>query len=203
MPVILETEHYGYSKRRNAFTRELFIQSVEDYHASYMSIHWWPHVFLEENKEAIDLINQRLGYRIQVPEVRWPEKIKPGEPFTVNISLANAGVAPCYPGGYPCITLKDEKGGIVSVLADDSFNVRRLKVGKPGEAPIETVNSTFVVAPAFKDPARTFFRNVMPGTYDIYVSVGALDGTPMIRLPYDGDDGHKRYKLGQIEISDR
>jgi hypothetical protein len=203
MPVILETEHYGSSKRRNAFIKELFIQSVEDYHASYISIHWWPHIFLEENREAIDIINRRLGYRIKVQEVRWPENVKLGEAFTVNTFFANSGVAPCYPGGYPCITLKDEKGGIVSVLVDQSFNVRNLRVGNPGEAPVETLDSTFIVAPAFKDPSRTYYRNARPGNYDIFISVGSMDGTPIIELPHENDDGHKRYKLGKINILGR
>jgi len=62
-----------------------------------------------------------------------PDSVRLGETFIVSASLANAGVAPCYPGGYPCITLKDDKGGIVSVLVDQNVNVKNLKVGKPDE----------------------------------------------------------------------
>lgn len=42
MPVVLEHEHYGLSKKRGNWDSELLVESVEAYHASYMSIHWWP-----------------------------------------------------------------------------------------------------------------------------------------------------------------
>ena len=40
----------------------------------------------------------------------------------------------------------------------------------------------------------------MYGTYELYISVGTLDGTPVLELPYEGSDSHKRYKLGKIII---
>ncbi len=39
----------------------------------------------------------------------------------------NKGVAPCYPGGFPTLTLKDADGGIVSLLVDETLNLRDLK----------------------------------------------------------------------------
>ena len=191
-PVILEHEHYGPSKKRKAWSKDLFIKSVEDYHASYMSIHWWPRILLNENCETIDKINRRMGYRLMPREVNWPSKVKRGGHFTVNWKWCNKGVAPCYPGGYPALTLKDERGGIVSVLSDDSFDMRALKTGAPDHAPVTGHQSDFVIgliAPATK-----------PGTYDVYVSVGDRDGTPRIALPLKDDDGQRRYKLGSIHI---
>ena len=44
-------------------------------------------------------------------------------------------------------------------------------------------------------------RACAPGTYDLYVSVGRRDGTPLYELPYEGCDGHKRYKIGQITLA--
>ncbi len=193
LPVILEHEHYGGSKSRgNWGNGSLLLKAIEDYHASYMSIHWWPRIELEENRDLIDRINLRLGYRLQLREISWPEKVKIGDWFKVSSNWANAGVAPCYPGGYMTLTLKDEKGGIVSVLADDSFDMRSLQVAAAGKAPVKTHQSKFrvgVIAPTTK-----------PGAYDVYVSVGKRDGTPAIALPLKDDDGHRRYKLGKIEL---
>lgn len=126
LPVILEHEHYGSSVNRNAWRKELLLEAVEDYHASNMSIHWWPRILLEENRDVFEKINLRMGYRLQLKTISWPEKIRLGEPFSINYSWANAGVAPCYPGGFPCITLKDEKGGIVSVGKEDGTPVFEL-----------------------------------------------------------------------------
>ena len=196
-PVILEHEHYGPSKKKNAWGDGLLLlQAVEEYHASYMSIHWWPRILLEENRTIIDRINQRMGYRIQLRKINFPKQIRPGETFTITSTWANAGVAPCYPGGLIAFTLKDDRGGIVAVLCDESFDVRNLSVGPPDEAPTKTIISTLAVA------LKTYgyAPNTQPGKYTLYVSIGKRDGTPVIALPHVNEDGHRRYKLGTIEL---
>lgn len=201
LPVILEHEHYGSSVSAGAWDKDLFMKSVEEYHGSYMSIHWWPRILLEENRDVIDKINLRMGYRLQLKEIAWPQEVKIGTPFSVNMSWANAGVAPCYPGGFPCLTLKDSKEGIVSVLVDESFDFRNLIVGSPGQAPVKNIISDFNIGPDFIDPVNTFSRNVKPGSYELFVSVGSRDGTPIFELPYTNNDGFKRYKIGQIKLN--
>lgn len=200
MPVILEHEHYGLSKKRGNWDSELLVESVEAYHASYMSIHWWPREELAECREAIDRINRRIGYRLQMHKAVWPCEVKLGEPFEIESEWSNGGVAPCYKGGYPCFTLKDAWGGIVSVLVDDSLDVARLSVGKPDEVPKQPLKTACVVAPRFNVGERLFSRACAPGTYDLFVSVGRADGTPLYWLPYGADDGHRRYKIGQITL---
>ena len=75
LPVILEHEHYGGSKQRGAWKPELWLKSVEDYHASFMSIHGWPRELLSENREIIDRINLRIGYRLLPVSVTWPRTV--------------------------------------------------------------------------------------------------------------------------------
>jgi hypothetical protein len=199
MPVILEHEHYGGSLQRGAWDKELLLQSVEDYHASYMSIHWWPEILLEENREVIDRINRRMWYRLQMTGMQWPDKMRIGEPFSILSQWRNAGVAPCYGGGHPCFTLKDAQGGIVSVLTDGAFNLKTLPVAQPGQATATALSSAFAVAPAFGD----FSRACLPGTYDLFFSAGKPDGTPLYELPYPDSDGHKRYHAGKIILTER
>ena len=202
LPVVLEHEHYGSSVAKKAWgDGSLLIRSVEEYHASYMSIHWWPHEFLEKNRETIEKINLRLGYRLQLHELSWPKRIALGRPFDVKATWANAGVAPCYPGGYMALTLKDAKGGIASVHVLDDFNLRDLKVGPPGEAPIRDLEASFTMARVYDDGPRRFSRAATAGEYDVFVSVGTIDGTPRIALPLDGGDGQRRYRLGKISVA--
>ena len=202
-PVILEHEHYGGSVKRGAWDKSLFLKSVEDYHASYMSIHWWPRILLNENRDVIDKINLRMGYRLQLREAIWPKAVKLGERFVFRTKWANAGVAPCYPGGYMAVTIKDDSGGIVSTHVDESFNVRDLEVGSSGEAPVQDISYSFSVAPLFVDGPRSFSRAAKPGNYDLYISVGLRDGTPKIALPHKADDGQKRYRIGKIKVLER
>ena len=144
-----------------------------------------------------------MGYRLQLNEVNWPRTVNIGESFVISSEWRNAGVAPCYRGGFPCFTVKDKKGGIISVLVDELMNVKDLKTGAPGKSPSKKCNAVFTIGSQFKDTIKTFARNVQTGIFEIYVSVGHEDGTPVFELPYSYNDGFKRYKLGQIEISER
>ncbi len=199
-PVVLEHEHYGASKARQAWSGDLLLKSVEDYHASYLSIHWWPREELSENRRTVVRINRRLGYRVQLREIRWPSVIVPGVPFTVETAWANAGVAPCYPGSFWSLTLKDQKGGIAAVVVDEAFDVRRLQVGPPGQPPLESRRSRFTVAMPHVGPQGVHAPPLKPGGYGVFVSVGSRDGTPRIALPLGGDDGQHRYRLGAITV---
>jgi len=198
LPVIIETGHYGGCVKRGGWDPELFLKCVEDYHASFMSIHWWPDVFLKENREVIGKINLRLGYRLQLVEASWPDKIDIDSKLVFTAKWRNAGVAPCLPGGYPALTLKDSAGGIVGVFVDEDFDMRTLPVGEPGKAKIIDEQRSFVLAPKLLDGYRPGIRKA--GTYYVYISVGSPIGTPQIALPLPGDDGHRRYKLGTLEV---
>lgn len=194
LPVVLEHEHYIGSVQRGAWSQDLLVKSVEEMHASYMSIHGPAKKLLDENRDAIDKINLRLGYRFQLREASWPDVVHVGpdaRPFTVNWTWANAGVAPCYADAFPCLTVKDGEGRIMAVLADEKFNLRELKVGVPGKAPPAAHGFECALgrwsAPTFR-----------PGAFDVYVSVGKVDGTPVYELPLSASDGHRRYKIGTI-----
>jgi hypothetical protein len=114
----------------------------------------------------------------------------------------NAGVAPCLPGGHPAITLKDGKGGIAAVFADEEFDVRALPVGPPGAAhpvgrELKRISQASRDPIGFPLPPEHLLK---PGRYDVYVSVGTRSGTPTIALPLAGGDGQRRYRLGSIEV---
>ena len=100
-------------------------------------------------------------------------------------------MAPCYADALPRLTVKDRAGRIMAVLADEAFNLRELKVGAPGEA-LPTTHAFTCQLGRWSAPT---FR---PGDFDVYVSVGKVDGTPVYELPLPGCDGHRRYKVGTI-----
>jgi Domain of unknown function (DUF4832)/Beta-galactosidase len=206
MPVILEHQHYNYGKGFGKWDGNTLFDSVEAYRASYMSIHGWPREELFHLGDAVSRINRRMGYRIQPREISWPAEVKLGQPFTVETAWANAGVAPCYGGGFWSLTLKDEKGGIASTHVDESFDVRNLEVTDATNAPpVRKLKSRFTVAFGHPNPARktTHAPPTKPGVYDVFVSVGTRDGTPQIALPIAGDDGARRYKVGRITLTAR
>ncbi len=204
MPVILEHQHYNYGKGFGKWDGNTLLASVEAYHASYLSIHGWPREELFHLGDAVPRINRRIGYRLQLREISWPGEVKLGEAFDVETTWANAGVAPCYGGGFWAWTLKDEKGGIVSAQVDETFDVRQLEVAAATNAPaVVRLKSRFIVAQQFADASGRHAPPTKPGRYDVFVSVGTRDGTPKLALPITGDDGQRRYKVGQITLQPR
>jgi hypothetical protein len=208
LPVILEPQHYGESKRDGAWgDGHLLLQAVEDYHASYLTVHWYPREFLAANRDLVRRINLRLGYRLQLVEASWPAEVAAGGPMAIGYRWRNAGVAPCLPGGHPTITLKDEKGGITGVFVDEDFNARELPVGPPQEA---TALSRKEMGTGVEENDKPLVAYTLPpahilkpGTYDLYISVGTATGEPVIALPLSNDDGRRRYRLGPIKVTAR
>ncbi|HNR99128.1 MAG TPA: DUF4832 domain-containing protein [Planctomycetota bacterium] len=190
LPVILESEHYGSSRDRgNWKDGGRYLEAVEKYHASYASIHWWPREFLEENRDLVAKINRRLGYRLQLLEMSWPARVRVESEWKLAARWRNAGVAPCYPGGFPAVTLKDKQGGIAAVFVDHGFDARRLPVGPPDQAEALSEEASFALP-----------FNLAAGEYEVFVSVGSPTGTPRLALPLPGDDGRRRYRLGGMRV---
>jgi hypothetical protein len=205
LPVILESEHYRPSKERGAWgDGHLFLQAIEDYHASYATVHWYPREFLAANRDLVDRINLRLGYRLQLVEASWPAKVTAAGPMSIGYRWRNAGVAPCLPGGHPTITFKDQKAGIAGVFVDEDFNVRELPIGVPGQAMIISRKEFGAKLEENDKPLLTYtlppVHILKPGMYDLYISVGTATGEPVLALPLPDDDGRRRYRLGSIEV---
>lgn len=203
LPVVLESEHFGPSRDKGYWQDgSRYLDAVEDYHASWATVHWYPREFLKEARPLIDKINLRLGYRLQLLEASWPETVDAGGVMAVGYRWRNAGVAPCYPGGHPAITLKDAKGGIAGVFVDEEFDMRSLPAGAPGQAhpvgrEIKSISQASRPLMQFRLPPPNILK---PGTYDLLVSVGSRTGTPKIALPLAAEDGQRRYLLGRITV---
>ncbi len=198
LPVIIEHEHYAGSKARGAWSGQHLYDSVMDYHASYLSIQAAPRALFDENREAIDRINSKLGYRLVVASVRLPETIAFNVPFPCSLTIGNSGVAPCYPGGHVCLTLKDGEDGIIGVFVWEGFSVRQLEPAGRGETAFRDVEARFTVRRKVNGlvaPTR-----MATGEIYAYISIGRLDGTPDFQLPLDHNDGHNRYFLTKLIV---
>ena len=218
MPVIIEHGHYIRRVYKNNWTPERLPDAMEDYHASYFSIHDWPQQFLQREREIVDKMNLRLGYRIELRRASFPSHAKIDEPILIETDWANVGVAPCYGGAFPTFTLKDDEEHIVWSVTDESFNVRDLPVAAPGQAEtirhesrvrfglrmlVPTINEgvIFPMKELGQYPIKDdWIPTMKPGTYSLWVSLGKPDGTPEIAMPIEGGGPDRCYKLGDITI---
>ena len=199
-PVGLENEHYGmaYSRTKSWHDGSTYLDALERYHASFLRIHWWPDEFLNGNgrdlpgnRDLVQKMNRRVGYRLQVVEASWPATLKVGESTEIAIAWRNAGVAPCYRGGHPAIWLVDAAGRVAASKVDERFNVRALEPGPSVEQAPPVERTIALSVPA----------TIAPGEYSVCVSVGEPDGTPVYQLPLAEYNSGLRYRLGKAVVA--
>ncbi|HOS92021.1 MAG TPA: DUF4832 domain-containing protein, partial [Armatimonadota bacterium] len=185
-PVIVETEHYGPSLERGAWDSGTVERSVEDYHASWVSIHHWPDEFLAKERPLVERLANRMGYWLFVPEARMPAVLSPGVPFTVSVRWENRGVAPLYTNYAVALGLKDAAGRVVWSGADERWDLRFIG---PGES-LETVHS------------HPFPEGLEAGTYTLCLGLSPHDepNTPAVALAMAGRDADRWHPLGPIEL---
>lgn len=189
-PVIIEMDHYSATKKNKTWgDGSRYAQAVEDYHASYISIHGDPVLFLKENTNLIAQINRRLGYRLNLVQATFPDSMERAEGLRIESQWRNVGVAPCLPGGHPAWWLVDAQDNVCAVLVDGECNVRNLSPNATGTNSIGICQHLMVLPSGLK-----------PGNYELRVSMGDASGTPQIALPLAGDDGHHRYRIGNIRL---
>lgn len=195
VPTIIETCHYGnITNKRNpwnsGWSDEALLATIEEYHASWVSVHGWPDDFWKERQECITEANLRMGYRLQLVEASWLQNVSSNQRIFFVMDWRNAGVAPCYNGGYISITLKSKSGSVIIQQVNRSFNVKSLLPGPKSTLGPVTKNMVEMTLP----------KDIKNGEYQVYVSVGDVDGTPIYELPYYDNDGSKRYLLGTIAV---
>lgn len=94
--------HYRYGEGRVEkvgpwdpfFDDPIFLEKLEAYHASFMSIHGFPKECLRDNREMVDAINKRMGDRIMPTGVTWPTAARiatPQDAFTADKDVTPHG----------------------------------------------------------------------------------------------------------------
>lgn len=184
-PVVMETGHYSNSVSGGYWDMDKLYNYVKEYHASYLGLHGDSMGVYGGNADGYDKISRILGYRIYPANISLSAKAQAHGYLSLDAQWTNVGVARCYDGAYPQITLKDSKGNIISVMTDTSFNVSEIE-------------------PSASKKHSAKFKlndNVPGGTYEAYISLGNNSGGAEIKMPIEGFDGENRYYLGKVHIS--
>ncbi|HEY4357771.1 MAG TPA: DUF4832 domain-containing protein [Acidobacteriaceae bacterium] len=197
-PIGLEDEHYGFSyvSTKSWGDGSAYRDAMERYHASFLRMNWWPEEFLSGNGgnlpgnyDLVAQMNRRVGYRLQIVRAKWPARVTNGSSLTVELVLRNAGVAPCFGGGYAAISLVDSSGKVNAETFDKEFDVAHLGVGPSvDQAPLVTRNISMRIPPGSH-----------AGAYNICVSI--LSSRGPYRLPItEWSDEHRRYRIGAVSV---
>ena len=218
-PVFVEHEHYNLSRERGAWVDENLVKGVEEYRTTWLSIHGWPREIFENSGDAFARIARRIGYRFELREAQYPERVAIGEPFEIKSKWVNVGLARRYKGATLAWSLLDAQGRVAWVVSDESYDfanaepklddvekpverTSRCTVGYAGEIPqIHDGVWVYTVANRIGNFAEdTRVPTIEPGEYTLCVSLGDLDGTPRLALPLKGGIG-RRYPVGKITVA--
>ena len=217
-PVFVEHEHYNLSRDRGAWSDEKLVESVDAYHATWLSIHGWPREIFEHSKDTFARAARRLGYRVELREVDYPGTVTIGQPVTVKSTWVNVGAARRYKGATLAWSLLDDKGLVAWVSSDDAFDFADAQPAADVEHPVTlSTRCTFGwkgEIPQINDgvwvytvhnkvgnyATDTSVPTLTPGTYTLCVSLGEPNGTPRIALPLKGGR-NLRYPVGTITVT--
>ena len=165
-----------------------YLKQMTEAHANYCRIHTSPSNLRKADvRKIVNQMNLKMGYRIQFPRISVPTFIQRGQSLKISYSVRNAGVGYCQVTCYPHFLLKDFNGKEVSSVTDVGFDHQDLMSGSDNA----TLN---------RNVSLTIPANTAAGNYTLFISMVDETGKPLIKLPYDGDDGNKQYKLTQISI---
>jgi hypothetical protein len=175
-----------------------------DLHGSYLNNKSAPLPEDPNVRPEIERFLKRLGYRLVLREIKYPQHVKPGGPLVLTMKWQNIGSAPCYRPYRVAYHLTDPNGY-------DKTLVGNVMVNKwlPGE--VETFTEEFIKNPPDLPPGPvveaidrlTLPADIPAGTYRLAVGiVGEQTLEPVVRLGIKGrtDDGW--YPLSEIRISD-
>ena len=214
-PVVVETGHMSRRLDNGVWNPAKLKECIEAYHASYFSTHSFPDLYWEVNKGVWTETANRLGYRLELRRVEYPEVVKVNEPVVVKSTWVNVGVAPQYGNATLTWNLLNDKGVVCWRVTDNKFGFRSAEPKWNGvEKPVEVATPCrfgYTAPVPKKDVVLDWFvkhkRNLpgekvellKPGIYTLAVSVGRKDGKPEIALPLEG--GIDRiYPVGKIEV---
>ena len=216
MPVVVETGHCPYLVGTPKWDDDAYVRCVEEYQASYMSIHDFPDVHLGMFRKEIDQINKILGYRFELREVTYPKEVKVGAKVEIGSTWVNVGVAPKTKSAALTWSLLNPDGSVAWCVTDNAFDFKSLEPKLKGvEKPRKVATPCrFGYSKCIPEPdncvvwARAAWRKfpdtfapLKPGEYTLAVSVGSWQGTPEIALPLGGQIGAtRRYEVGKINV---
>jgi hypothetical protein len=172
----------------SGWTIDRVVDEMLAHHVSYFPMGWgvrdWE-ALLQQRPDLVKRASLRMGYRLVVTQASWPEQVKAGESFVLQAIWRNTAVAAFpfrwHPAVYLLATVRGQPVARAAHIQADP----RTWVEDQGESLLFTISVP---------------DQLQPGRYAVAVAIEDEHGVPAITLGIDGDDGQKRFVLGQVEV---
>jgi uncharacterized protein DUF4832/glycosyl hydrolase family 42 (putative beta-galactosidase) len=179
-PVSLETCGVPGGWFREGWDVDYILAQALRWHASSINIK--SSAIPPEWKAKFEEFQTRLGYRLILRRMEYPEQVKPGEMAAIHMWWLNAGVAPVYRPYDLALQLFSPTDSAVIRLPMD------VRKWLPGDAVYD--GSIFIPAGLKPGPHRIRIALLDPRT-----------GEPAIRLAIEGRQSDDWYDLGEINVA--
>ena len=173
-----------FSDQKNTWTARTadVLSLLRDYHFSFLG----PAGKHQESghTSAMNQIRAGLGYRLHADRVSLPDSLVPGQPFNLEVELANSGVAPLY------------HGHVLAIDGIDSGGVTRFTLLLGADLRDALADSPLMISETHSLPANT-----APGSYSLRLRLMPLvPGSPIVLLNSGPRDAEGRVVLGAINV---
>ncbi len=135
--------------------------------------------------EDFDTLARKVGYRLVAAIIQYADEVRRGDSLILEQKWKNQGVAKLYVKHPLKVFLFDAEGREVWSGIDSAFDPTDWKRGHVYEA-----FSTFRLPP-----------NIQDGTYALRIALVDAEGRPAIELGMEGDDGERRYGIGNVTVA--
>ena len=184
-PVITEFVNPRHQADPQVYDKAL--EQVRRYHVSLVSngntLAWSR--LSQEGKNAFVALGKTAGYRLRLDQLQLPHSLAPGQPFALETTWANDGVAPVYEPWQVVVQLR--------ALGSD-------RVAWEGTSTLD-LRSVLPDAPTSYTDALTLAPNVAPGAYAVCVIVRDPRATrALLQLANEGRGSDGGYQLGTITV---
>lgn len=163
---------------------DVFNQMFE-HHVNYFPLGWGGGDYTALHERRPDLIQKasiKAGYRFEVAEAEWPKTPAARSPLVVRSLWRNSGVGRLPFSRTAVLYLIDSNGQAGCQEKADQANPTQWVAGQD-----------YPVLFSLRTPSHS-------GLYRVAVALKDSKGRPDIALGIEGNDGARRYVLGEIEV---
>lgn len=167
---------------------EALNEALHKWRVNYQTVIGWVAqdfiTVLEKERELMDYFGRLMGYRIVPDTLEYSKKVKAGDKLYANGLFTNKAMGRCWTDYDFSVYLENANGETVYTGTDASFNPIAINGGEPH----------------FFDMAFDLPATLAAGEYTLKFAISDSKGNPKIEMPIAGNDGNKKYYLGEVTV---
>ncbi len=170
---------------------EAMSEALHKWRVNYNTvISWTGQAFndvIQNETELVEYFNRLMGYRLVPDKMQYSSEVKAGDKLYLNSLWSNQAMGRAWKDHDLSVYLENAAGETVYTGTDARFNPVSINGGEPH----------------FFNLSYRLPEDLAKGTYTLKFAVTDEKGAPKLALPIAGNDGNKKYYLGEVTVGDK